>query len=511
MTSYVNPAASSNHDLINEGDLLGPPWKLVDKWLHDCASNHEQCNKISQQGSWYPTRLLDLGSATESKIKLIETAKSPPDGRYVSLSHRWDADPAKLTKNTSDALLKEIKLASLSKTFQDAIRVTRRLSCRYLWIDSLCIIQGDPDDWRRESASMDQVYRNAMCNLSALGASAGKEGLLFPRDTDLASPTMVELEWRRYFKGPYRLFERAFWKLRVESMPLNLRGWVFQERHLAPRILHFGPDQLFWDCHGLRACEWYPKRLHIDMDGQTRLVNPRVDGGNPTPITQQDWYKLVEEYSRCDLTEDGDKLVAISGIAKIFQSCFKDNDYLAGLWRRDLVVGLLWRIPEYNSPVRRPDLYRAPSWSWASIDAEIRFQNCYDEVFLIDILDANVLLQSEDPTGQVKGGEIRLRGGLYKVGPMVEGRTYNYEVHGGEITVFSEIGLVPDRFLMSYCFPLNWRRPYVHGLLLEAAGDGQGVYRRIGMYRCWCQEMPTLKDGEPELYCKDQYGVLVII
>ena len=168
------------------------------------------------------------------------------------------------------------------------------------------------------------------------------------------------------------------------TAPLNGRAWVVQERLLSPRVLHYGKDQLLWECHELDACETYPQGLpSIAAIAHTLFkgLDPEVDGrrlrkfsnnkSDPDLDPYHLWAKVVQAYTSSDLSKPGDKLIAIYGIAKRFRSMLNDT-YLAGLWLRVLPTQLLWHVDDCSQanglPAKRPPSYRAPSWSWASVD-----------------------------------------------------------------------------------------------------------------------------------------------
>ena len=148
---------------------------------------------------------------------------------------------------------KGVSLASLPKSFRDAVDFTRKLEIRYLWIDSLCIVQDDDEDWRRESANMDEIYQNAFLTISALNSTNCDSGLY---RTALRQAHRLELvdepgcrrniyvRERLKHPGEYTEFtERA-----REAFPLMTRAWAYQERLLSPRILHFASSELIWSC-----------------------------------------------------------------------------------------------------------------------------------------------------------------------------------------------------------------------------------------------------------------------
>jgi len=131
------------------------------------------------QNPWSPTRLIDLSDPNGVAV-LLETKDEAPVGPYITLSHCWgEVEVPKTTR----AILEEFKarLPKLSKTFDDALFVARRLSIKYIWIDSLCIVQDDLEDWTAESSRMDQVYQNAFCNLAATASAHSEGGLFFSR------------------------------------------------------------------------------------------------------------------------------------------------------------------------------------------------------------------------------------------------------------------------------------------------------------------------------------------
>lgn len=189
------------------------------KWLDNCNHTHESCNQTtSQEPSWYPTRLLDLGGTENEiwRVKVIETAKERLKGLYITLSHCWGAGVhLLLTKQNRDGLLDE--LPSLPKTFAEAVSACRKLGIRYLWIDSLCIIQDDLDDWEREASLMHRVYKRAWCNLSAAASRDSSEGLYRERNQIVS-----ELRFDPSSSAAsFAILEKGLFKHQVEKSPLQ--------------------------------------------------------------------------------------------------------------------------------------------------------------------------------------------------------------------------------------------------------------------------------------------------
>jgi hypothetical protein len=326
----------------------------------------------------------------------------------------------KLVRETLGTFLTCIPEAELPQSFKDAVRVARRLGVRYLWIDSLCIIQDSPQDWRTESSMMGRVYKNSLCNIAATASVDSNGGLFFDRNPDMIRPAVVTSQWMDSPSFTYQVFRHRLWDLGVEQAPLSSPGWFVQERFLAPRILHFTLDQIYWECDELQACETCPRGLPSDpstvhkgkgfdclQDGEE--LRPRWREPLPMYDGYLVWNRIVETYSRTNLSKAKDKLVAISALAKEVRQGLKD-DYLAGLWRRHLGWELGWRVESERSH-SRPSEYRCFSWSWASVDGQVYLTDYgYDGCLLVNVLEAKVTPFGDDDTGEIVGGFVRIQG-----------------------------------------------------------------------------------------------------
>lgn len=178
-----------------------------------------------------------------------------------------------------------IEVSRLPKTFQDAISVVRKLGERYLWIDSICIVQNSTDDWNAESILMDEVYGHALCTLAATSATDGNGGLIHGRHPSQVNMPEVSSVWNESENESWAVLPLDFWRVNVTDAPLNRRAWVLQERVLSKRVVHFGQNQILWECNTLDCCETFPdglppliqsiethvKGLDIDADG-TSLI-----------------------------------------------------------------------------------------------------------------------------------------------------------------------------------------------------------------------------------------------
>lgn len=306
-------------------------------------------------------------------------------------------------------------------TYQDAVTLARELGIRYLWIDGLCICQDDHHNWERESAKMLSIYSNAYLTISAASAKESAEGFLGPRP----AREYVALEYTRGdLQGRAMAFSLPLFEEHIKDKyikrprePLSQRAWGLQERVLSRRNLIYGAHQMFYECNeGFRGEDGLtlPDRHHsvhktLENDRSEMLIS--IPGfkemkKNPRPkrAILGGWHNLLWEYGPRKLTRASDKLPAMSGLASLYAELIGE-DYLAGLWREQLLEGLLWQGLKF----RRVSEYRAPSWSWASGDGipATGQDGDYDE--LAQILEAKVTLKGENPYGEVSDGWIKLR------------------------------------------------------------------------------------------------------
>ncbi|RYP04523.1 hypothetical protein DL765_010165 [Monosporascus sp. GIB2] len=197
-----------------------------------------------------------------------------------------------------------------------------------------------------------------------------------------------------------------------ERWPLLQRAWVLQERLLAPRVVHFASEELFWECREQETCECGSLRgLGKNSHNQT------PERGSDDGIISQ-WHSTVEKFTLLQISVDSDKLPALSGLAKHSARLRPDSTYLAGLWSNSLWRDLLWLnsdavSQELEARKNHPAAWRAPSWSWAAIDSQVVFPrgNLEQQYFTID--DAQSRPATSDNTGRVEGGSITITGKLF--------------------------------------------------------------------------------------------------
>lgn len=338
----------------------------------------------------------------------------------------------------------------LPATIRDAIELARWLGVQYLWVDALFIIQDDTQDWLHESAQMSTVYAQAFLTISA--SSVDSSRFSFLHQSRRSSEAFFRLE-----KDPNSeqhqnsAAHSSTTMLAVRRIPTSgfhqdpnggvedpsmCRAWTLQEYMLSTRVVSFSTDEVQWTCRTLRACECgNPEKLDYprmeDLQRSLEMLKD-VDDGDDTDQGYPDrmstclefWDKVVEAYCRRDLSWTRDKLPALSGVASEFVRILNKEKlaatrnipplrYLAGLWDTQIHRQLCWRAfhPSGNDYVEE---YRAPTWSWASVEGRVDMDSLYMSDFVprAEILESRCALANpNDPFGQVvrEGTYLRVR------------------------------------------------------------------------------------------------------
>ena len=326
----------------------------IESWLQQCIESHPGCPRTPKEVS-LPTRLLDVSDP--EVVKVVETKGM--QGQYVCLSHQWGKEPMpiKTTDDNIDEMKKPIPVKSLPLTFQHAASIARAF-CKYLWIDSLCIIQDNPGDWKVEAAQMASIYRNGVLTIAAVAATGPKEGLFFSAAPGFADHTLLELErlnlgFPIYVRRHLEFNAGHLQKFQVHG--LLERGWVLQERVISPRILYFGYNELAWECMTSTACQCesdfrpYPvtrysprEPFHPKSAFNLSIISPQPVGQTVEQSLAL-WHHIINAYTGLDLTFPKDKFPALAGLAVEVGKSRPGDQYLAGVWCQTFIPDLLWR------------------------------------------------------------------------------------------------------------------------------------------------------------------------
>lgn len=331
------------------------------------------------------------------------------------------------------------------------------------------------------------------------------------------------------------------WKQQVADAPLNQRAWVVQERLLAPRVLHFGQQQLLFECCEFDACEQYPHGLPPALANTAyagfKGLDPNVDGARLRKLSRaavtsdmyglELWSKIITAYSAALLTYSQDKLIALAGIAKRMQSSV-NADYIAGLWNIHLASQLTWTVkgdcPSQcdGSPAKRPEKWRAPPFSWMSVDGVINPPNPRSNGLLAEVVEVRVEPYASDRTGLLKSGYLRLQGRLEALQLRrrdLGTRQRIMSLNGIDMLISGVpaweqlAGLVhldtQDEFPNSlYYMNILAEDEYLTGLVLKLVDGRAGTFTRIGRFastkpngiKLLLEEHPTSDDLPCESY-----------
>ncbi|KAI1380199.1 heterokaryon incompatibility protein-domain-containing protein [Hypoxylon crocopeplum] len=410
-------------DMMSQSSLA-----QIHSWLETCIAGHTACSAhleaAAKLGARSPTRLIDLQGPQATSWSLVITADNPTTTfQYVALSHRWTADIPKLTQAVFGQLKSGQSDDTLPKDYQHVMALCRALSVRYLWIDSLCIFQDSPEDFRREAATMANVYTGSLFTISICWPS--KSGCIRTREPSAMVPKVLLPTSDGDQREVALLVDNHQWVRSVSFAPVNSRGWVFQERALSPRILYLGNEQYYWECDSLTACEIHPR----GMPRKTLYSDPflsRAEMLRPGELNRRlnfSWPKVVDQYTRTALTFQKDKIIALSGVARQIASTSGD-EYVAGLWKSRLFPDLLWSPYNDGKQQQQPSTCYAPSWSWAATSDHV---NLADIVYnpgddtgklmqfgiphmkpLAQIIDTCVVPSDQDVFGDIRSATIDL-------------------------------------------------------------------------------------------------------
>ncbi|KAF2243929.1 HET-domain-containing protein [Trematosphaeria pertusa] len=542
--------------------------RLAREWLEECETKHGICRKpVTISEFTLPRRLIDVGSPDSRAPFLIETATlEDKNCRYAALSHCW-GDPSKLLQTLASNIsehYEEIPWAALPNTFQDAITVTRGLGLRYLWIDSLCIIQKNKTDFEHECASMHLIYLHCCVTIAASDSHNGTEGFLkFWDDFDqpasaatlpappsatstpkpLALKTQIPVD-EQAFRPPSsqfrhnRYIEWSEWS-KVLDGPLNTRAWAYQERQLAPRILHYTRYGVMWECRqrigagdsrllqlrricvGLRWDRFFPSlnafRV-LDTDKSRQSLDEIMDL----------WLLNVEAYSQRQLSHPEDKLPALSGLAAAVvamaegSAAVEPHTYLAGIWLSHIQRQLFWCAGEPDEhdpgvPFWPPqEANSLPSWSWASYDGPVSFyplgrlnehapyHHRYSRTELFkgeytdtqnmrrcdrfEYLSKDISPAGADPFGAIQGNCLRIQGSFFdedvsKMTECAQKNTYRLHCDDGLASVLYVLfDLIPPSFEgLTLRFLLLLKDNYLFcGIVLQATETR--TFRKVGIF-----------------------------
>lgn len=320
------------------------------EWISRCQKEHTLCNSTTEEN--LPHRILKIQCLRPLRVRVVEGGSR--HGEYACLSYRWGPNTKLTSLNRGNLSIYKamIPRRRFSPLVRDAITIAAKLNLRFIWIDAYCILQDSKEDWEKEAARMGSIYEHAFLTISATDSESGraifstKKSRSFPVTEVNGEPVFI----RKMLHHPCQ----PLWDGESLSGSTLERAWVYQERLLSRRFVHFIREEIFWEC---RESTWCECGSRSEAWAQLRAWKPRM-------IHNQDWELIAAQYNLTKLTYEDDRLPALAGVASRFAE-IHGKTYLAGHWEEDLPLSLAWTKSSIAEP--RPLHQTAPTWSWASL------------------------------------------------------------------------------------------------------------------------------------------------
>lgn len=481
---------------------MDSPWIMQETKLRikTCQEEHPLCPGSTMP--ILPRRVIDVGGKDGTSLKLY-APKQNERANYATLSYCWGTKPQFITTLDLMAdLLRDMSKCNLSQTHLDAIRVTRGLGIRYLWIDALCIIQDSPADIMVDMPNMGNIYKNSIVTIAASEAQSAHSGFL----GTLKYPPTAPL--------PFLLpdgSKETVWLSYHEAKPstkghLDTRGWTLQETLLSPRRITFGYSEVQWQCqtkYMQPVCQGAQTYLPTFVE---RL--PSTIYGIAAPPDKHArtlwgiWREFVQDYSARKFTVVEDRWNGMAGIIGELSKLWTNDECVAGFWKSFMLESLAWHhsnLNIYREPtwmLPRQKLTNTPSWSWLSLPSRVQMLEFIPKD--LEIVDCSVTpLVETAPHGALKEAVLILRGKAITltelkrlpVGALNYFQPYFYSQVPPELEAWDSLPLKasiqggwPDGivFLRAGRTVAIWAISV--GIILEQLEDDIGRFRRIGFW-----------------------------
>lgn len=361
-------------------------YDLLRTWIQDCDMHHPQCRPADRSRLQVPTRLIEVSQVDGGSSKVFlrnavdAVCLTGGELRYIALSHPWgngeQHDHFCTTKdNLGSRLSAGIDLKDFPNTFRHAIEVTRALGIPYLWIDSLCIVQGPGGDFDTEAKRMETVFSSAYCVIAASRANGTSSGFLWER----SEREVVRLDGYLAHDPVYVCEAIDNFQHDVIEGALNKRGWVLQERALAPRTIYFTENQTYWECGQGVRCETLARLTNSQASFLGDPNFPKLAMSSTRGAKIRFYESLYRQYSNLDFTKIHDRPIAIAGLEQRLVSAFKTeggygvfNGVFFGrslLWTRDTKRSDGLKLIDFP----RDQKFRVPTWSWTAYEGPITY------------------------------------------------------------------------------------------------------------------------------------------
>lgn len=363
-----------------------------------CRTTHHKCRQDTVE---LPKRVIDISA---NPLRLTEHAPGTL-GAYAALSYRWGGWDKFTVRDTIETFRNKIDDDLLPAVFREAVSIARELGIKFLWIDSVCIVQDDRTDWIEHATKMADVYENATLVIAA--SSSPNPGVSFLTQT----PRPVRPVPLRY-QNSYDVFKarrQLACGIHRHYAPedddlLDNRKWAFQEKELRRRWISYSESELQWKCRTLTSCECKTRSWPTNSFLADTTYSSNV---------HEEWYNIVSQYTSRKLPNQEDNLPALAGLSKRFQT-LTSKTYVAGLWKEQLLEDIVWgRAVE--ATLKPPTCYLAPTFSWASLLSQVgyqpaRWQYGGTRTYHSKVVDIAISNEGDDPYTVVQDGWMMLHG-----------------------------------------------------------------------------------------------------
>ncbi|KAJ8108701.1 hypothetical protein OPT61_g7989 [Boeremia exigua] len=499
------------------GARLGP--QMIGKWLSQCLEDHEWCRK--RLGELLPARLLDLNAFSDCEdLQLVLTSKVGKQA-YATLSYRW-GDHTTVTLRTENytEFLSCIRYDSLPKTIQDAVEICRRLSIRYLWVDALCVIQENNEDFAHEVANMGSIYAGSLVTVAAGDSqhcNSGIYGTVRPLEEQ---DCIFEAEGSVFCLTTFSTCKCMAHDFGLQCSALNQRAWVYQERMMSPRTINFYNGTIIWECRTLSMCQrcahnpGIPLITYPEIKAVFMHLHEYKEGEYPSIRIEYTWSLTVASCSKLQLSNEEDRLNVLAGVAQLMHRHGHETSY--GHLLTDFFEQLMWFPVRHYEPAGHTldKLDCIPSWSWLSdLRSEVNFASHTYENDREEVLYRGTVIRLPPATlvgslsvitrkWPLRATRIKVRGLLqhfsHEKGVVIAGLPFPLDQNAASDTLDNCSCLVLkrtfDASLDSYycsCAEAH-KRTLSKGLVLQPLGTVTGIYRRVGYFERCTQEMQRL-------------------
>jgi len=336
----------------------GPDYSLLLGWLNNCHQQHDTCKTLNSDGL-HSIRLIDI------KSRSIVPYPTDCHVDYIALSYVWGGISP---KSFGPGPLPE----KLPSTIEDAIEVTRQLKMLYLWVDYVCIDQGDPVHKETQISLMDDIYSCAFATIISLNGESANDGIPRVGANDQGIPqATVHCGGENKIISKMPPLERQ-----LRHSTWATRGWTFQEGILSHRRLIFTRHQVYFSCNTLNCSESIGNLDSTDTTinvsrglCDAALQNPLAQGSKSLMSLIEVYGHIISSCANRKLSDQSDALNTVLGILKMLKRLYFPEGFYYGLPQAYFRHALLWRRGmkyqfegHHHSFTRRADF---PSWSVA--------------------------------------------------------------------------------------------------------------------------------------------------